>query len=278
MRLNKNEFLPYAPDEEGSVRINHTSSYCSGSSGSLKITRTDDDRVYAKCYRCGRFGSDSGGLAAYGSYARMVGSRRRKSIPSRLEMPRDFTQNIAEMPVTVRAKLNKYGVGQNLVNRYGLGWSERWERFIFPVYRGGELLGFQARYYGDDDLPKYITRYKNDSDLWAYFTCDDSHSLDGCVIVEDMFSAIRCANDIDSVALLGTEMGDKCLDHVTNIHDKFLVFLDDDNLNVKKKAVVIKNRLTMIGKSVKIFTSCGTDPKEYSTHTLTDILTKQMRL
>jgi len=272
IRLHKSEWLNLAPDDPGTVRVNHESTSCTGSSKSMKITRTDDDRVFAKCYRCGGFGSHNGGLSGYGSFARAT-SNRTPTTGTDLTLPSDFCSDIRKMPVEVKVKLNQAFITQDHVTKYGMGWSEKWQRFIMPVYRDGEVKGIIARYFGNEDLPRFITRYKDDSDLWTYINPSSVNLCrDAAVIVEDLWSAIRVSKFCPSVALLGTEIGDKCLDHVSNCHDKFAIFLDDDNLMVKKKAMEIKDRLTMMGKRVNIILSGGKDPKEYTDEELQDIL------
>ena len=275
--LDKEDYLPQAPMESGSVRVNHSSPMCNGSSKSLKITREDDGTVKAKCYRCGQFGSERGRLSKYGSYAKRVSSST-LAIPRKLLLPKDFTSDISEMPAVIRAKLSSYSIEITDILKYGLGWSKSWERFIFPVYRDGGMVGFQAKYFYDDSQPKYITRYKHDGDLWLYLPSRSATPIDGCAIVEDMFSGIRCAEFTDACVLFGTEMGAKCLDHVANSHkSKYVVFLDDDNNTVKKKAIKIRDSLTMVGRHATIFHSDCIDPKEYDKTSLKDILEDTLR-
>jgi len=190
-------------------------------------------------------------------------------------LPKDFTSEWHKFPAIVKAKLHEYDITAGDIKHYHLGWSEQWQRFIFPVYRGSDLVGFAARYYGNDpDLPKYITRYKNDGDLWQVFPCRKPHiNPPASVVVEDMLSAIRCTDDANAITLFGTEMGDKCLDHAANMQTSgFLVFLDDDNPTVQRKALAIKDRLTMIHSNVRLFHSGGIDPKEFSKEDLSNIL------
>lgn len=275
--LSKEDYLSLAPDEAGTVRVNHNSGLCTGSSKSLKITRTDDDRVIARCYRCGLFGSYGGRLSKYGSYAKATRSMT-TTIPRKLLIPKDFSSDISTMPAVVRAKLNSYMIEQKEITRYNLGWSDQWNRFILPVYRGSGLVGFQARYYGTDkDEPKYVTRYKEDGDLWVYLPSRASSPLDGCVVVEDMLSGIRCAEFTDACVLFGVDMGSKCLDHLSNQNrKKILVFLDDDNPKVKKKAIDIRDNLTMVGQNATIYHSDCVDPKEHNKAELLSLLTGQL--
>lgn len=262
MRLPQAEWLPFAPDEPGSVRINHVSPICKGSSDSLKITRTDDDRVYAKCYRCGGFGSMAGRMAAVGSLAKRLHTSH-AAIPREVKLPSDMTQEFMEFPVKVRSHMHKCGITQPHIYRYGMGWSEKWERFIFPVYRGSDLEGFQAKYFGKEEAPKYITRYKTSGDLYQVFPSRSPTDDKLCVVVEDMLSAVRVAEQYNSVCMFGTEMSDKCLEQIVNDYERAVIWTDYDNFTVRKKGAQIRRRLTSLGIDAKILASV-VDPKHYS--------------
>ena len=276
--LNKDDYLALAPEEAGSVRVNHNSSECTGSSKSLKITRTDDDRIIARCYRCGLFGSYGGQLSKYGSYAKATRSMTTK-IPRKLLLPKDFSSDISTMPAEVRAKLNSYEIEQAEITKYNLGWSDQWNRFIFPVWRDG-LQGFQARYYGSNpEEPKYVTRYKDSGDLWVYLPCRNPLVLPvkGCVVVEDMLSGIRCAEYTNALVIFGVDMGTSALNYIAEQgHRKTLVFLDDDNPKVKRKAIDIRDSLTMVGQTATIYHSDCIDPKEHSKADLLSLLIGQL--
>lgn len=259
-RLPDSEWLPFAPDEPGTVRVNHSSSDCSGSSKSLKITRTEDDRLYSKCYRCGGFGSSAGRLAAVSSVAKRV-AKRTATVGRDVSLPSDFSSNISKMPPNVRAKLHEYKVKQSDMDQYHIGWSKRFQRLIIPVFRGGTTVGWQGRYYGDDlEQPKYITRYKDDGDLWA--PTFDLTKVGHVVLVEDFFSAIRVSKYCPAIALLGTEMGDKCLDYVGKSYERALIWTDYDSADVRKKGIKIKDKLTLVGVDASIYIGDTTDPKD----------------
>lgn len=262
MRMPKNEWLPFAPEEPGSVRVNHESMSCSGDSKSLRITRTEDDRIYAKCYRCGGFGSVAGRMAAVGSLAKRLRSAH-PPIPREVKLPSDFTMDSKDFPVRLRSYLHKCGVKDHVVRSYGMGWSPSWERFVMPVYRGSEIDAFQARYFGTEDHPKYITRYKTSGDLWQNFPARSATDDKLCVIVEDMLSAVRVANSYNAVCLYGTEMGDKCAEYVAKNYERAIIWTDYDSFMVRKKGIAIRNRLTSARVSCTILSSV-VDPKHYS--------------
>lgn len=276
--LDKSEWVHLAPDTPRSVRVNHNSPSCSGDSKSLKITRTEDDRLYAKCYRCGGWGRDGGNLAGVGAFARHVHAPKVK-IPNEVKLPGDFTNEIRDMPVAVRSKLHQCKVGQNLVNQYGIGWSPRWERLIFPVYHGSELAAFQARYFGTDpEASKYITRYKDSGALWQLFKSRNAPlAEDMVVIVEDMLSAVRVAEMNDCVCLYGTELSDEILVRLaTNGFKRGVIWLDWDNHTVRKKGVNISDRLTMVGIRGTIMVDT-TDPKHFTYSEIENILKDKLK-
>jgi len=269
-RIPESEFLHFAPEEEGSVRVNHDSVGCSGSSKSLKVTRAEDGRVFAKCYRCGGFGSFAGSFKGLGSYAKKL-SKKKEVVPRSVSLPSDYNTDLLSLPVLPKTWLIKQGIIANDLKQFNIGYSEKWERLVFPIYHGSELSGFQARYFGKDkELPKYITRYKNDADLWTYIPNEES---DKVVIVEDLISGVRCSRFANACVLMGTNFGDKCFNHVMNLPlNNMIVFLDDDNRNVQKKAIDIKDKLTMVGKRARIHHSNGIDPKEFTDDDLSNII------
>lgn len=269
--LPKNEWLPYAPDEPGSVRINHNSPTCSGSSKSLKITRTEDDRIFAKCYRCGGFASTAGRLSSVPAVAKRLAGRFGKTSRP-ITLPSDFTNEISRMPAVVRSKVYKYGIRQSDFNTFNIGWSEDMQRVVIPVYRDSDLAGWQARYYGSDvTFPKYITSYKDSGDLWIGISDPAMGNLP-LVIVEDMFSAIRVSKYCPTLAMLGTELSDSALAWTSGF-DQALVWTDYDSPGVRKKGLKVKDRLTMVGVDAMIRLSGeAKDPKEYTDTEILDTL------
>lgn len=265
--LPKDDYLPYAPDHTSTVRINHDTASCSGSSKSLKITRNPDGSVSAKCYRCHSWGKHAQGLSKYSKAAKALGKPCNIKV-QQVYLPHDCSGDVTEWPVLVRAKLNEYWITQDDIKHYQIGWSSEFKRLIFPVYHDGNLVGWQGRSY-DEGVPKYITRYKDMSDLFTYLPARDTVNLDrGCVIVEDFFSGIRVARHANALVMLGADVGDKAFCNLIRSDSKFLIFNDWDNRIVKMKAIELKNRLTAAGKPSSIITSAAGDPKELDPSTL----------
>jgi DNA primase len=74
-----------------------------------------------------------------------------------------------------------------------------------------------------------------------------SDTSDACVIVEDCLSAIRvCDAGVTAVALLGTYLKESTW-VLLQSYKRFLVWLDDDNPQVKLAQTKIGQRLSQIG-------------------------------
>lgn len=268
-RLALNEFIEYAPEEPGMVRVNHNSLDCAGDSKSMRVTRADDGVVYAKCYRCGGMGRYAEGESKYSAYSKAKKSKKVYSGKvNNLSLPHDFSMDLSKFPLKVKSKLYRYFIHEEDIKEYGIGWSEKLNRLILPVYYEGELVGWQGRSYVDGEV-KYITKYKQDSDLFVYIPCKDESKH--CAIVEDMFSCIRVSKYVNGLALLGNSISDKALLKVIKKNDKFLVYLDHDNRQVIMNTIQIRERLHLLGKYAKVISS-EVDPKELTPPSLKSLL------
>jgi hypothetical protein len=246
----------------------------------MKVERHEDGSVSAKCYRCGGWGRTK---EKYGSAMKAAIKRTKSmvySLPFTVEWPDDTTFDLSEFNRKARAKLYKCDITQKDVLAFDLGWSPRYERMFIPVHDvdDGELIGMQGRYYGDDpSYPRHITRYNRDSDLFAFLYPPYCGAEGPVVVVEDYLSGIRVARDAPVsmvVVLFGTEMGAKCLNRVANVPvSPIIVFLDDDNDTVKRKQILLKEKLEMVGRSdVVIHHSESKDPKDFTRDELCGII------
>jgi hypothetical protein len=90
------------------------------------------------------------------------------------------------------------------------------------------------------------------------------------VLVEDFLSAAKCRRVVSSAALFGTSVRDGLLARLVGNHDKFLIFLDNDNAQVKSAARKIKKRLQIFGECAII--EAYKDPKDHTTEELERLL------
>lgn len=82
-----------------------------------------------------------------------------------------------------------------------LGWASQEERVVLPVKDWeGELLGAVLR-SESGALPKAKSHTEEDA-----VACYRNYSSNDCIIVEDIYSALRASEYMNAVALLGTNL------------------------------------------------------------------------
>jgi hypothetical protein len=130
-------------------------------------------------------------------------------------------------------------------------------------------MGYQMRSLNAVDKEKYLT-VRNTSPLFWY----SGQVSTKLVIVEDILSAIRVSKFHSSIAILSSGMPDDLYAIIgkSNYTD-FVIFLDNDNAQVKKNQLKIAQKLSLLG-NVRVIKS-DKDPKEMSDNELKDILNVQ---
>jgi len=120
----------------------------------------------------------------------------------------------------------------------------------------------------EPDAPKYLTVRSANPRL---FSSGLSHGGKSCVLTEDAISAIKCGRCLPAYALTGTYLTDDELFWIVSGYEEYVIFLDDDNADVRRQELILKNRLDVFGKARIIHTD--KDPKEYTDQELKEILT-----
>lgn len=137
------------------------------------------------------------------------------------------------------------------------------------------IIGWQVRNLHDKAIPKYTTRYTNDSKRGdASWFHKGSKTL---VILEDYLSAWRVAKDTtcSSVALLKTSLSDKTLQQIAELNfEEIYIWLDPDAAGIKGAKEAYK-KLTHFLPSGVVIAILGYDkePKEYTPEDLKAVLT-----
>lgn len=234
----------------------------------LYIKRTTDGYIF-NCFHCGK----SGGVRAStveGDTVRVRPSRVGHSSGATAgRLPVDGTGDWGAWHPRARGWVGRY-ITQQEVKDNGLLYSPRLRRVVLPVYDSDGLVGYQTRrVFDDDDGPKYQTYTQRPKDFHYYRS--GSSGSGSVVIVEDMLSAIKCSRHAASAALFGVSLKDTLLARLLRSHRKFLIFLDDDNLQVRLAARKIKKRLDIFGECV-IIEGVGSDPKACDDATLAGLL------
>ena len=241
--------------EDGLVAFCHN---CGGSG--FIATRFGHYKAKAKAASCGAgthriSGGYSGATGAFGD-----------------RLPEDFTGATSEWSPRARAWFFRYGLDEGSAYDYGLGYSEREQRVIIPIYRDGEVLGYQTRRVEpNDEGPKYLTQAYEKPLFWCS-NMVELLSSKPLVITEDVLSAIKVSRFCPSVALLTATASKSVIDWLVKTNSsEYIIFLDNDNRTVRKAQLALKNKLEMFAPT-RIITA-DKDPKEHTYGELECLLT-----
>ena len=248
---------------------------CCGSDPSMIISHTAKG-FHGHCFRS----ADHGGYEPHGMLSLADLAARRSADTALwsgpLALPKDFT---LEVPARHSGWLLKAGIGFDLQRKYGIGYSEKTNRVILPVYKGTELIAFTAR-ATDGTKPKYIARHKDGHEN-GYFASDpalvlgtDSVRGFDLVVVEDILSAIRVGRLVRTIALLGTSSRGKIdglwKDFGLHSNPTIAVWLDGDKGGRKGRNALARDLALQGANVIRINTPL--DPKRYSNREIREIL------
>jgi hypothetical protein len=258
-------------------RTNHNTNYCSGSSNSMIVRRTKDG-YNAKCFRCARGGkrnlhnlstlkSKSAGVENNSTSSGHVPSRRVEQrvseVLSGIESGSDrYQEQLDGFGIHGKVWLNKYGITEHEVLTYGICYDLEEDSIIFPTFDADGLAGFQERCLRPGyDGPKYLSYFLRPAVQRCATTYAD---MAGLVLVEDFVSAIKVGRIMQAIPLRTTNLSSIQKRAILDLGVKdFFIWLDDDNMIVKRHQLNLKRELDKIGYAVIIKT--GNDPKYYST-------------
>ena len=238
----------------------------------LSITRHPDGLMY-HCYRCGVKGFISTSLDPYSAsrYLKRRKMQQGAQDPDIVELPWDFlpmVQKPNRIPPKAYAWLYQYELDDADLCTYNIGFSNKLQRVILPIYRNYTLIGWVGRdihYKKGYKGQKYHNEFQGGGRV--YFITDPillgkrQLRQDTQVFVEDIISAIKVtkATGVVSVALLNTSVGDSSIRHLMEGHINYL-WLDND-ARIKALRQVFKYKQQGINiTSVRTYV----DPKQVS--------------
>lgn len=266
-RLPSSDFLPYAPENRGTVRVNHRSDTCDGDSKSLIITRREDNSVTAHCFRCGGRGWTGDGPRHFQS-GHHLGEEQDTSYTYRdgVSVPTDLGH---DYPEEVLAWLRKSAITAGQAARWGFGWSEAKQQLYIPVVQetsayGPKALGHVLRRF---QPKRYLTLTGDKDRFWGLLRGPEPYSgrRGTLLLVEDMLSAYKAAGAVDTLALLGVNLRPSALAFILEEgYREAVVWLDADNPQVRLAARRIAQQLTMPTRIIETLT----DPKQESVETI----------
>jgi len=273
LNLKHDEFVPHAPEYEGSVRINHESSVCSGSSKSMVIRREKNGDIVAYCHRCGKSGSYrspffKGDLL--GKDTRRERGRDNEGYRNFESESSSFISSVTawdKWPRHVRMWLQGFGISEVESVRNSLSYNEEIDELMIPIRNTKGLVGYLCRTF--TSKTRYYATFKN-SACSFWLSTGYGHDSDTLVITEDVISAIKCARYLPAMALLSTKIMNCAMSEIVNRYKHFIIFLDDDTPLVKENQRALRNKLELFG-DVRIVT-VGRDPKRCTGAELKEVL------
>lgn len=222
------------------LRLRHDECSANHYDKTLSITRHPDGLMY-HCYRCGVKGFISTSLDPWSAsrYLKRRKAEKANSDPDVIELPWDFEpmcQKPNKVPSKAYAWLYQYELDDSDLCTYNIGFSNKLQRVIMPIYRGFTLIGWIGRdihYKKGYGGQKYHNEFQGGGRV--YFSTDYDVNVWSDVskvpraFVEDIISAIkvRKATGYMAIALLNTSVGDSTIRHLMEGHVNYL-WLDDD--------------------------------------------------
>lgn len=233
------------------------------------MTVSHGERGYsAYCFRCGNVGFEAHG---YQNLAEIQRMRELNSLAQERhsnELPRDLSERI---PPEQGRWLFKAGISVHRAASLGMGWSEKLQRIVIPLYsRDGELLYWQARATLKGQTPKYINPPISKADLlyWVSPTDDGSAEKQTVVVTEDILSAIRVGKHCTSASILGTKTSDQQAAQLS-AYDEVIYWLDPDAAGREgAQAGVRKLGLATAARTIE----SDVDPKNLSDRRIRELL------
>jgi hypothetical protein len=226
----------------------------------MKISH-DDEGYHAYCFRCSEGGFKAHGLRRISD----VFAEREFCYAKNITLPTDFTK---EVPDFASVWYLKAGVNTEMAQGYGIGWSDKLQRVLLPVYNGDELVVVQARAVHKGQHPKYLNQQGNKKSLTLF----KSHSYTGSgavvCITEDILSCIRVGEVVPCVCCMGTSLSDAQAGQLLG-YDSVAVWLDNDQAGWKGSSKMHRKLSPVVSTRV---IHAEADPKCYDNQAIKEII------
>jgi len=256
-----------------------------GKNPALSVTRVDNGWFYM-CFRCGISGMLKDSIAtaedAQKELEALTKHAETKVTPN-VSLPFDFVPMLEKpteegVPYLAYNWLWKYSIDEKDMKRFNIGWSNKFNRCIIPIYeysndgqtRAGlskEIVGWVGRDCTDISSKdrkkntkapaKYITRKKKGYQRVYFHAPYRSNTY---IIVEDIVSAIRVSSaaGVNAFALLTTHIPPLFLLKLRK--SKVILWLDNDQLENMADTV---SKGSSLGVDIS-YIHTSRDPKSYN--------------
>lgn len=272
--LNKEEFVPFAPKARGeSVMVHHCKK--GKNNNRLYIRRNEDGSIVAYCHHCCKRGfSTLDGIANIHSKDTIKPTTSGVKV---LKLPHDLELRLPHWPIEALKWVSKYGITTDELDINSIGYSNSWMGVVLPVFdTKGRLVCTQTRRFSwshteiaRGQTKKYDTTILQGTQKSERLFIPRHRGPDlpdrpnTLVLVEDILSSIKIDRVTDAMALLGTSLPKEKYLTLGTKYDKIVIWLDNDNPQVRKSQSKIKRRLELFCPDVQIIYT-ERDPKEHT--------------
>lgn len=239
MNVREQMQLEYDSLGEGCSLAGELCPSCNGGStkeGSLSVSKREGLLLW-QCHRasCGFRGASAGPRSP---------RKHLKELPTRGTMGRWIASESTVVDASTRQLLEtKYGITENHISKYSIGWDQDSGRLVLPVENArSERLGAVLRSL-DGKQPKTLNHTEKDAIAWYINTATPD-----IIIVEDQLSAIRASDYLTSVALLGTHLNEDRVSEIRRVAGNGRVYLALDAdawASAVKYAIHYRNQLKL---------------------------------
>lgn len=230
---------------------------CECGTGKSAIVSNTNREYHIHCFRCGLHkNSQKKNLKL-----KIIGDEI--TCLTTLELPQDYS-----LELTMKAQLYLWekGIYPTLAKKYKLGWSEKLQRLIVPVYKRDELLAVMARDVTGLMQRKVLNSVGRKDTL--FYSKSAECSTRKIVLVEDAFSCMKVGEVTQCWSLNGTALTEEVIRKLLHMK-KVTVWLDPDGPG-RRAAIKIKKRLGSL-VPVRIIQS-EKDPKYYTVEEIKETL------
>lgn len=219
------------------------------------IVSHNENGYSAYCFRCGNVGFEGHGYRNLAELERV----RDLNLIAQEEVSRDLPKDmVLQIPPEHSGWLARAGIGPARALHHGIGWSDRLQRIVMPLYDRGVLQYWQARAVVRGQSPKYINPSVSKSDLLYSVLPSTDKSI--VVVTEDILSAIRVGRHVPACSILGTKTSEAQAVALAE-YDKVVYWLDPDRAG-SDGSIAGARKLSLITATAII--ESDVDPKNLS--------------
>jgi len=250
----------------------------------LYVSRTDNSpgMLLAYCHNCGDDGARSyaGGLKfRFGGKVPVKKASQTES--NKIVVPPNLDLNVSQWPLEAVSTLHTLAkdIDDEVHTHLDVGYNAADHRLYWPmaedVVKGGkitfavpDLKGMQSRRCLGGGGQKYLKSVSRSFQGYTFLEGEDKL----VVIVEDIFSAIKCNKaGFNAMCLYGVHASPESLYKVMSKSNKAVVWLDNDSDFILERAYKIKKYIQLMNKEVWV-QETGIDPKHYMVSTIHEVL------